>query len=486
MSRKHCTKDWSDGLAEIRSRILSALQDMPENEEVAKILRGNQIHYYTCLEIIEVLKKTEADSKNIFGYYSSQRMKEWQDIVKMYQKDNLYLAETAQIISRNVIHEIPSIKRTMSKLANVAAECNKKSVDYMKLSSNLNAEYFIAAGKLGIKGDNVEKELLEQLEDFPELIRQIQSKISTSISQPLNFYSNFTKEIGSDRADVLPIVKYLIDRGNTTVYELRRGEKPLSVITKFEGDPNQPDSEDAIDFGDDDIDFGDEPKSGSGSGSSESNGNGFVHVNEKGLSKDSDTNGSAEVIDWDMDTGSAAVEPTTSDDKIARGQEALSIMECSDTRETVVNEMCELESFLTQRLLELANENDQTNFLLDHGLTQVLGDQEKVSKMLLAVQEAVALLTSEKIKVLYMIKDNPKYIKRAVDSLKSRLDMAHKAEQKSRLMEQKEQNALDEKEQLSATIPGLLEQTRSLQSLIEGEISRRYKNRRVYLMGVQI
>lgn len=36
------------------------------------------INYFHCKEIVEILKETEKDSKNIFGYYSSQRMKDWQ------------------------------------------------------------------------------------------------------------------------------------------------------------------------------------------------------------------------------------------------------------------------------------------------------------------------------------------------------------------------------------------------------------------------
>lgn len=40
-----------------------------------------------------MLKQTEVDTKNIFGYYSSQRMKDWQDIVRMYEKDSIYLGK---------------------------------------------------------------------------------------------------------------------------------------------------------------------------------------------------------------------------------------------------------------------------------------------------------------------------------------------------------------------------------------------------------
>lgn len=35
----------------------------------------SDIHYFHCLRIVEILKGTEASSKNIFGRYSSQRMK---------------------------------------------------------------------------------------------------------------------------------------------------------------------------------------------------------------------------------------------------------------------------------------------------------------------------------------------------------------------------------------------------------------------------
>ncbi|MBN3278401.1 CK5P3 protein, partial [Polyodon spathula] len=48
---------------------------MPENEEIKRLLSGSYIHYFHCLRIVEILKGTEATSKNIFGRYSSQRMK---------------------------------------------------------------------------------------------------------------------------------------------------------------------------------------------------------------------------------------------------------------------------------------------------------------------------------------------------------------------------------------------------------------------------
>lgn len=73
------------------------------------------INYFHCLKIIEILKETEANTKNIFGSYRSQRMKDWQEIVHLYEKDNVYLAEAAQMLIRNVNYEVPGLKKQIAK-----------------------------------------------------------------------------------------------------------------------------------------------------------------------------------------------------------------------------------------------------------------------------------------------------------------------------------------------------------------------------------
>lgn len=64
---------------------------------------------------MDLLKGTEASTKNIFGRYSSQRMKDWQEIIALYEKDNTYLVELSSLLVRNVNYEIPSLKKQIAK-----------------------------------------------------------------------------------------------------------------------------------------------------------------------------------------------------------------------------------------------------------------------------------------------------------------------------------------------------------------------------------
>lgn len=88
---------------------------MPAHDDIAALLLGSYINYFHCMKIIEILKETEKDTKNLFGRYGSQRMKDWQEVVKNYEKENLYLAEAAQMLVRNINYEIPSLKKQIAK-----------------------------------------------------------------------------------------------------------------------------------------------------------------------------------------------------------------------------------------------------------------------------------------------------------------------------------------------------------------------------------
>ena len=80
---------------------------------IAELLSGAHINYWHCAEIVEILKDTEKDTKNFFGQYGSQRMALWKDILGLYQRENVYLAEAAQLLTQAVTYDLPGKKNIL-------------------------------------------------------------------------------------------------------------------------------------------------------------------------------------------------------------------------------------------------------------------------------------------------------------------------------------------------------------------------------------
>ena len=100
----------------MREKIGNALKDMPEHSEIRELLSGTNINYFHCVKIVDILKETEKDTKNFFGQYGSQRMTDWKEILAMYQKDDIYLAEAAQLLIQSVTYELPGFKKQITKV----------------------------------------------------------------------------------------------------------------------------------------------------------------------------------------------------------------------------------------------------------------------------------------------------------------------------------------------------------------------------------
>lgn len=159
---------------------------------------------------MNVLKETEADSKNIFGMYGSRRMKDWQEIVKLYQKNNLHLAEAASILGRTVTYEIPAFKRLNTKLEQRQTECLKQGATAKKQAQDYRDKFHQTCGQLGLKFENFDPktgfptgkmptvnsvgyQLVNQMNDkLPEIFNKLSRKAKL-VEPALVFYKKFLK-----------------------------------------------------------------------------------------------------------------------------------------------------------------------------------------------------------------------------------------------------------------------------------------------------
>ncbi|XP_006833722.1 PREDICTED: CDK5 regulatory subunit-associated protein 3 [Chrysochloris asiatica] len=482
VDRRHCNLKWQSLVLTIREKINSAIQDMPENTEIAQLLSGSYIHYFHCLRIVDLLKGTEASTKNIFGRYSSQRMKDWQEIVALYEKDNTYLVELSSLLVRNVSYEIPSLKKQIAKCQQLQREYSRKEEEGQAGAAEMREQFYHSCKQYGITGDNVRRELLALVKDLPSQLTDI-GAAAQSLGEAIDLYEacvGFLCE--SPTEQVLPMLRYVQKLGNSTVYEWRTGTEPSVIERSHLEAPPEPVEEDAIDWGD----FGAEAASeGIDYGiSAEASGIDW------GISLDSDSKeAGSDGIDW----GDAAAAQqitvleagTEAPEGVARGPDALTLLEYPETRNQFIDELMELEIFLSQRAVEMGEEADILSVSQFQLAPAILQGQTKgkMVTMVSVLQDLIGQLTNLRMQHLFMILASPRYVNRVTEFLQQKLKQSQLLALKKELMVQKQQEAFQEQAALEPKLDLLLEKTRELQKLIEDDISKRYNGRPVNLMG---
>uniref|UniRef100_A0A3B4ESE7 CDK5 regulatory subunit associated protein 3 n=1 Tax=Pundamilia nyererei TaxID=303518 RepID=A0A3B4ESE7_9CICH len=473
VDRRHCNLKWQSAVKVIREKINAAIQDMPENEEIKALLSGSYIHYFHCLRIVEILKGTEASSKNIFGRYSSQRMKDWQEIVSLYEADNVYLVELASLLSRNVSYEGPALRRQLAKAQQLQQELSRREVECQSSAADLRERYYAACKQYGITGENVPRELQALVKDLPAVLDEV-GKDAARLEEQIQLYAAFTNFVCDWSEPVLPMLTFAQKRGNATFYEWRTGKVPTVVERPVVGEsPPDTITEDTIDWGD----FGKVSDSlGVSSGITVEDG-----------------------IDWgiSLEPNSKLLKcPFAKKDSfyfegpegVARGEDALTILENPQSRSRFIDELMELEVFLTQRLSEMREEGDVVAMSQFQQAPSVIQGQtcEHIQAMLSEVQDLLGRLTSLRMQHLFMIHASPRYVERVSEMLRQKMKQADILVLKGATMAEKRQEALQEQSRLEPRVDLLAGCTRELQKLIEADISKRYHNRPVNLMGVNI
>ncbi|XP_066996998.1 CDK5 regulatory subunit-associated protein 3 isoform X2 [Anabrus simplex] len=498
ISRRHVNRDWQTQVLVIREKINNAIQDMPVHEGIAKLLSGSYINYFHCKKIIDILKETEASSKNFFGSYGSQRMKDWQEIVKLYEKDNVYLAEVAQMLIRNVNYEVPSIKKQIAKCKQLQ-ECDKKEKGYLKTKSLVLGEFQTMCKQLGIPGQKIKHELAERVKELPEIYTKVADNAKL-LSPAVEFYSAFVKFVLGEEhtGGSVSLLKYIIDHGNTTTYEWMYGEPPLTIEETpldidFSDEIDDSKIGDTIDFGDDntaeidfgnlgdananEIDFGDVTLDESGDID-------WGNINNAELAELPDANLEID-FNISLEESGIVVESTGVDGGVAKGTEALTLLDNPKTRNTFIDDLMELQAFLKVRLFEMQGASDLLSLsqLQDASPILQLQTTQSVLTMLDHVQITLGQITDSRTQHLHNIKHSPRYVDHLVDGLKQKLAVAKRMEAAQEVVKERRHAVGEEAASLQPKMQLIIDKTKELQSEIEEDISKKYKNRPVNIMG---
>ncbi|NWR81035.1 CK5P3 protein, partial [Centropus unirufus] len=402
VDRRHCNLKWQSQVLTIRQKIDVAIQDMPENQEIRQLLAGTYLHYFHCLRIVEILKGTEASTKNLFGRYSSQRMKDWQEIVSLYEKENTYLAELASLLARSISYEIPSLRKQIGRCQQAQQDLARREEEWQLAAAGLRERFLASCKQYGIAGDNVRQELLALVKDLPSLLCEVAAGAS-ALSEAIELYQACVEFICESSAElVVPLLRHVGRRGNTTVYEWRTGLQPLRVERPKAEEVPEPPKEDTIDWGD----FTLEPtKGGDGAAAGEGIDWGIA------LEPEPQDGG----IDWGDGPGEevqiTVLEAGTEvPEGVACGSDALTLLENTETRNQFIDELMELELFLSQRLEEMEEEADIVAVSQFQLAPAVLQGQSsaRLGSLLASTRALLGQLCTRSMQHLFMILASPR------------------------------------------------------------------------------
>ncbi|XP_063815696.1 CDK5 regulatory subunit-associated protein 3 isoform X2 [Pseudophryne corroboree] len=480
VDRRHCTLKWQSKVLQIREKMNQALQDMPEHEDIRNLLSGAYINYFHCLRIVEILKATEAASKNLFGRYSSQRMKDWQEVISLYQADNTYLAESGSLLVRSVSYEIPALKKQMTRCQQLVVESERRAEECVHGAAEQREQYYSSCKRYGINGVDIHKELQMLVCDVPAVLRQVAVDTAALLPAIQLYQACVTFVCDSSPEQALVLLRYVQEHGDTTMYEWRIGEAPETVerpqVNEVEEVPQC--------TGDTDIDWGD-----------------------MGLNIDTSAQQTTEEIDWGIvseseavgadgiiwgteETGPVEIITVLKDgldvpQGVARGSDALTVLENTESRNQFVDELMELELFLSQWLQDLDGDTDIVTVTQFQAAPPILQGQsrDKVAAMLIQVRNLISRLTDVRMRHLFLILASPRYVDRVTDILRQRLKQAELLEKKREAWLERGKSAEEERVSLQPKLLLLQERSCELQKQIEADLSRRYNNRPVKLIG---
>ncbi|NXB85985.1 CK5P3 protein, partial [Vidua chalybeata] len=253
--------------------------------------------------------------------------------------------------------------------------------------------------------EDVRQELLAQAQALPSLLSRVGDGAS-ALGDAIELYQACVAFVcDSPGAEALPLLRHVVANGNSSVFRWRTGREPRLERPEPPRAPEPP-REDTVGAGRGTRGTEGTPPIGGpdrcgilGSGQGIlGSGQGFLGAGQGFWAP----RGAAELA-----LGS---HPTAAPEDVARGSDALTLLENPETRNQFIDELMELELFLAQRLLELEDEADVVAMSQLQLAPAVLQGQsrERVQAQLATTRELLAQLCSRSVQHLCMILASPR------------------------------------------------------------------------------
>lgn len=215
VDRRKIPSDWRKKLASLRTRVGSALSSsLPRNSDPwLQSLTAENTGYLEARRIRDLLLQANPEARNLFGRLSGSAG-EWDAIVKVYEKELLFLGEAAQLMVQYTNYEIPYQKKQIVKVQQQLTDMERKEAEFRRNAAASAVKYQQACQELGIQGNDVRAELMALRKSLPAIFTEVVNAIcSDTVGDSLELYQAFVSYAhqGPESGLVLPTLRQVRD-----------------------------------------------------------------------------------------------------------------------------------------------------------------------------------------------------------------------------------------------------------------------------------
>ncbi|CAK9295039.1 unnamed protein product [Gordionus sp. m RMFG-2023] len=422
------------------------------------------------------------ETKNMFGKFNSDYMNEIKSLLDSYEKDNLYIYEIARIIAQNCIYEIPYLKKEINKAQELKQQYLNKEIEYGSKVTSYQTEFKEKCKDINIKGENINLELNQCLDKIPSTLNELYTKV-LDIKNANNYYKEFSAAL--DSFSTIDKDSSIIKERLPIINSIIHGKPEMLIPTEkynllSNGHEKQQSSQNAT---------LEDTKASEGGG-------------------DSNEVFTIEVIDEGIDISTP--ETNESDQNEYKLEKTRQFYETfplgkKDFRNALIDELRELEAFLSLRLVLNSQESTSAKDNDDLALSlfvqsqnpvfsafahllekhEQMDKQQTISDYSQSVKGALNFaLNDPKVSNLLLLLNDRDYVKKLCDILNRKLSLSKKMEEAKLEASYKRTEAEDTCKVLGKQLDLCFKTNKTLKLKLEKEISVRYQNRPVNIIGM--
>ncbi|ETO65091.1 hypothetical protein, variant 1 [Phytophthora nicotianae P1976] len=509
VDRRIVPNKWLEQHKQIRDAIAALYPELPLASDALSKFRSKKpshedLNYFDCKFIFKCLEQSdEGASKNFFGQYTSPVLKRWSALIRQYEKNNVFAAETARIIAQNTAFEIPFLKKSIQQNEKQVADNNRKMADLTRSIAEYKRKLETSCADMGILGENFREELRRLPLELPSIFDGVAKAIcSDEIANAIEYHQAL--QVYLHDCEIPVVASVMESTSSSSSKKGKKGRKKSKKQAEVTEEPEMSTDEPfelvvaphkffaaieelrnaSDELVDTTLDFEAEAAEISWDISLDDSGTADAGEIDWGI----ETVASAETtaaaddapveIDWDITTSdvvepvseasaseaAGVVEPVLDVPATTGKPTRVGLLDDNEFRTRVLNDLLELRAFLRQRLVELSGSDSVAFANQFQGSSPLLEQQStsRIEELQAVVDHAVSLLTSKRLQQLVLIKTSERYLDRHVASLEMLTKHMDKCRREIHGLEDKNVDLIDATKNVQPQINALVTATKKL------------------------